>query len=518
MTFYPTKKLGDVLDYEQPTRYIVNSTDYSDSYETPVLTAGKTFIKGYTNEKENIFPADELPVIIFDDFTTASQLVDFKFKVKSSAMKILHTKKDEADTKYLFYVMQTIKHNHVTHKRYWISEYKNLEVPLPPLEVQKKIVGKLESVLTKISEARKLRAEVRENADILLSAELHKIFEEGKRKGWEEKELEGLINTIVPPTKIKKGDFKNEGLYPIIDQSQDQISGWTNKKSDLVSINKPVVIFGDHTCAIKYSEEPFAQGADGIKILNTSEDLLPRFLYLTLKNKPIRTEGYRRHFYKLKKYKISIPPLTEQNKIVSHLDSLSEKIKDLQEAQKVNLSDLSVLEQSILSKTFTGEFIEENDKEEIKNKRLIESIKGLTNLSHLAVRGMANAGEPFAFAEETNWQRIPYPKDKFKKRELFAIEIEGDSMNKARVGDYFIEDGDYVVVEPGNTPENGDIVLAIIDNNGVVKRIEGIGTKKTKLVSDSTNKKHKPIVVSSEENDFNINGKIIDVIKGDTIE
>jgi len=67
-TNYPTKKLGEVLQYEQPQKYIVNSTEYSDDYKTPVLTAGKSFVRGYTDEENNIFPEEKLPVIIFDDF------------------------------------------------------------------------------------------------------------------------------------------------------------------------------------------------------------------------------------------------------------------------------------------------------------------------------------------------------------------------------------------------------------------------------------------------------------------
>jgi len=112
-------ELGDLLDYVQPSKYIVESTDYNDSYKTPVLTAGKSFIKGYTNETQNIF--ENLPVIIFDDFTTASQFVNFKFKVKSSAMKILVPSSELVDVKYVFYFMQTIRQNADTHKRYWIS-------------------------------------------------------------------------------------------------------------------------------------------------------------------------------------------------------------------------------------------------------------------------------------------------------------------------------------------------------------------------------------------------------------
>ena len=88
-TSWQTKKLGELLEYEQPTKYIVKSKNYKEDYETPVLTAGKTFILGKTNEKSGIFPEKELPVIIFDDFTTATKFVDFPFKVKSSDLQAL---------------------------------------------------------------------------------------------------------------------------------------------------------------------------------------------------------------------------------------------------------------------------------------------------------------------------------------------------------------------------------------------------------------------------------------------
>jgi type I restriction enzyme S subunit len=133
--------LDDVLDYEQPTAYIVENTNYNGSYQTPVLTAGKSFIIGYTNETEGI--CDNLPVIIFDDFTTDSHYVDFKFKVKSSAMKILRN--NIADLKYLFCFMQTIESNHTTHKRYWISDYSQKIVALPPLAEQRRIVAAIKT-------------------------------------------------------------------------------------------------------------------------------------------------------------------------------------------------------------------------------------------------------------------------------------------------------------------------------------------------------------------------------------
>lgn len=146
-TSWQIKTLGEVLNYEQPTKYIVKSTKYNDSYKTPVLTAGKSFILGYTDELEGIFT--QIPVIIFDDFTTNTKFVDFKFKVKSSAMKILHSK-ENADIKFIYYFMQTIHHRSDTHKRYWISEYAKIKIPLPPLEIQKRIVARLESAFEKI--------------------------------------------------------------------------------------------------------------------------------------------------------------------------------------------------------------------------------------------------------------------------------------------------------------------------------------------------------------------------------
>ena len=149
---WQVKTLGECLDYEQPTKYIVKSTKYNDSYKTPVLTAGKSFILGYTDESEGIFT--QTPVIIFDDFTTDTKFVDFKFKVKSSAMKILHPK-ENADIKFLYYLMQTIRHRSDTHKRYWISEYAKIKIPLPPLEIQKRIVARLDEAFARIDNGTK---------------------------------------------------------------------------------------------------------------------------------------------------------------------------------------------------------------------------------------------------------------------------------------------------------------------------------------------------------------------------
>ena len=136
-------RLQDVVDYEQPTDYIVSSTNYDDSYPTPVLTAGKSFIIGYTNDNSGIY--QKLPCVIFDDFTTDSKYVNFTFKVKSSAMKILQVHKD-VNIEYVSMYMSITRLAGDTHKRYWISEYSKLPIPLPPRKEQDRIVIKVKNL------------------------------------------------------------------------------------------------------------------------------------------------------------------------------------------------------------------------------------------------------------------------------------------------------------------------------------------------------------------------------------
>ncbi|WP_237782361.1 restriction endonuclease subunit S [Alloprevotella tannerae] len=135
--------LENIIEYEQPTDYIVSSTNYDDSYLTPVLTAGKSFIIGYTDEEEGLY--SKLPCIIFDDFTTASKLVTFPFKVKSSAMKILQVNQN-ISIKYVAAFMSITQLIGDTHKRYWISEYSKLSIPIPPKEEQERIVVAIDNL------------------------------------------------------------------------------------------------------------------------------------------------------------------------------------------------------------------------------------------------------------------------------------------------------------------------------------------------------------------------------------
>jgi len=161
--------LDKFTHYEQPSKYIVEQTDYDDSFEVPVLTAGQSFILGYTDERTGIyFASRENPVIIFDDFTTSFHWVDFPFKVKSSAMKILtFTGTSNANFRYIYHAMRSLRYQRdvSTHKRQWIRSYSRLEIPLPSLEEQERIVAildKFDTLTTDISQGLPAEIEARQ--------------------------------------------------------------------------------------------------------------------------------------------------------------------------------------------------------------------------------------------------------------------------------------------------------------------------------------------------------------------
>ncbi len=147
---WEVKKLGEILSYEQPTKYLVKSTEYYDNNDIAVLTANKSFILGYTDENDGVF--ENVPVVIFDDFTTASKYVDFPFKVKSSALKILKLKNESSDLRFVFGKMQLIQFPLGDHKRYWISEYQHLKIEVPSISEQTAIAKTLSDMDAEIEQ------------------------------------------------------------------------------------------------------------------------------------------------------------------------------------------------------------------------------------------------------------------------------------------------------------------------------------------------------------------------------
>ena len=199
--------LEELLTYEQPTPYIVESADYDDSYGTPVLTAGKTFIIGYTNETDGIY--NKLPVIIFDDFTTATQYVNFPFKVKSSAMKILTANSDLVLPKFIFYRMQLIEFDHSTHKRYWIQQYSKIRVKIPSLSEQKRIVARIEELFSELDNGVETLKKTKQQLAVYRQAVLKAAFE-GRYTGWWRKmQHRAIAERDLESIKIREAIYKD---------------------------------------------------------------------------------------------------------------------------------------------------------------------------------------------------------------------------------------------------------------------------------------------------------------------
>lgn len=211
---YNEYELGQLLSYVQPTKYIVESTDYDDNYKTPVLTAGKTFVLGYTNEENGIY--EDLPVIIFDDFTTASKYVNFRFKVKSSAMKILKPDTKLVDPKYIFYRMQIINIDHSTHKRYWIQQFSKIKISIPPIEEQRRIVSRIEELFSELDSAVETLQKTRQQLEIYRQAVLKEAFEIHDSENIVE--INSIVESIrIGPfgTMLHKSDYIIGGI-PVI--------------------------------------------------------------------------------------------------------------------------------------------------------------------------------------------------------------------------------------------------------------------------------------------------------------
>ena len=214
MCIWKEYELGTLLRYEQPTAYIVKSTDYNDAYRTPVLTAGKSFIIGYTNEISGIYKS--LPVIIFDDFTTSSQYVNFPFKVKSSAMKILTPNTELVLPKFIYYRMQSVQFEHSTHKRYWIQQYSKIKVKIPPIPEQERIVFKIEELFSKLDASVAELKTAKEKLKVYRQAVLKEAFTGFTQKGLVE--ISEIVEDIrIGPfgTMLHKADYVSGGV-PVI--------------------------------------------------------------------------------------------------------------------------------------------------------------------------------------------------------------------------------------------------------------------------------------------------------------
>lgn len=417
-------KFEDLLDYIQPTNYIVKTTEYKDVYPTPVLTAGKSFIKGYTNETDGIFT--KLPTIIFDDFTTATQFVNFPFKVKSSAMKILQPTSDLVNIKLVYYFMQTVHLKGETHKRFWISEYSQIPVPLAPLNEQKRILSKLEELLTDLDKGIEYLETTKRQLKVYRQAVFDSAFSgrltnanlnDGELpNGWKEMKISEVaeVNPSLPNKQQLSREISVQFIpMKLVEEIINKVNlTETRRLSDVLIgsytpfINQDILFAKVTPCMengkiaiVDNLKNSIGFGSSEFHVLRCSEKVLNKYLHRFLIQDKFRMKAHKamtgavglRRVPKqfLENFIIPIPAkFDEQKKIVLEVESRISVCDKIEETIESSLQQAEALRLSIVKKAFEGKLVPQDPNDEPAEK-LLERIRALRKS-----QGMQENGKP----------------------------------------------------------------------------------------------------------------------------
>lgn len=167
--------------------------------------------------------------------------------------------------------------------------------------------------------------------------------------------LDSFDNVTDSKKKLATKEYLEDGEYPIIDQGQDFIGGYTDDADMIYDGELPIVIFGDHTRCIKYIDFQFAQGADGVKVLKPKQFWNDKAFYYAMQSIEIPNMGYRRHYPLFKDFCIPLPPLAEQKRIVEQIESLFAKLDEAKEKALSVVESFELREKAIYKKAFEGD-------------------------------------------------------------------------------------------------------------------------------------------------------------------
>lgn len=196
------------------------------------------------------------------------------------------------------------------------------------------------------------------------------------KHGWEYRDFEKCLEKVIYTSKLQSSNYKESGKYPIVSQEECLISGYWDNEEDVFHLVKPIVVFGDHTRVLKYIDFDFVLGADGVKILQPTNDLKAKFLYYYLKWYNVPSLGYSRHYKLLKECSVPIPPLPVQEQICSLLDKMNRVI----EAKKEQLKELGNLAQAIFYDMFGDPTVNDKGWEKQKLGDCFSYIKNGANI------------------------------------------------------------------------------------------------------------------------------------------
>lgn len=236
-------------------------------------------------------------------------------------------------------------------------EWSSVEIPIPPLTEQRRLMARIEALTSRLEKARQARQAALAEAEKFIISATQAVFAPEATQDWEELPFTESTKRVQPRGgKLKTVEYRDEGALPIVDQGQALICGYTDDLARKFQGPLPVIIFGDHTRNVKFVDFDFAVGADGTVLMHANERIEPRFFYHWLRSVELHNLGYSRHFKLLAETTVCFPPdRAEQRRIVSRLDALAAKQTELRRLQAQTESELAAFTPALLAKAFRGE-------------------------------------------------------------------------------------------------------------------------------------------------------------------
>ena len=440
-----------IVRFQEATTFTKKPKDlrYSEYNEVPFVPMNlipiatlfsKEFIRKPTNELSSgtyFQPGDILLAKITPSFENGKQCIiqelPMPFGIATTEVIPIREIEGVSDKIYLFYYLLspdvravlTARMKGTTGRlRLGTEALADLEIPLPPLGEQHRIVTKLQVLFTQLDAAvdnlKKAQVQVQRYRRSVLKAAFegeltrewrggHSIKSQsmgastGLPQNWKMATVGSVIEKVsLTGKKLKKGDYELEGRLPVIDQGLSLIGGYTNDEELKVECELPVIVFGDHTKAIKYVDFDFVGGADGIKVIKSQEMYHPKLFYYFLRAISIPARGYSRHYQFLEKAQIPIPPLTEQEQIISELEQHLSAADEIEATLDAELKRAERLRQSILKQAFSGNLVpqdpddepasvllekirEEKDNQQPKRKKKTTKVKITSSVKQLSL-------------------------------------------------------------------------------------------------------------------------------------
>lgn len=273
--------------------------------------------------------------------------------------------------------------------------------------------------------------------------------------------LDSFYNYTDSKKKIPQKEYIKDGDIAVVDQGQDLVAGYTNDRELAFSGNLPVIIFGDHTRCIKYIDFPFAQGADGVKVLKPKPFFDAKAFYYAFQNVNIPNMGYRRHFPLFDQYTIPLPPLAEQQRIVDRIESLFVKLDEARQKAQDALDSFETRKAAILHKAFNGELTAQWRKEHGVGMESWENVS-VSEICHSLKYGTAKKSSSEGTVVvirmgnlqdgEISWDDLAYSNDEedIEKYKLVPGDVLFNRTNSpALVGKTSIYRGEYPAIYAG---------------------------------------------------------------------